>query len=151
WAERAAAFVARRPGVPAGLRSQLDRLADRYDRVAAHLAALAPTVIHGEFYASNILVRDGPPTGPPPHPPAGPRICPVDWEMAAVGPGLLDLATLTAGDWTDEQRAAMVAAYRQALADAGVPLPPPADMWESLDHCRLHLAVQWLGWAENWA
>jgi len=28
---------------------------------------------------------------------------------------------------------------------------PPAAVPEALDYCRLHLAVQWLGWAEHWA
>lgn len=106
------------------LRGGLDHVVARYDEVVARLLALPVTVVHGEFYASNILV-------------AGSRICPVDWEMAGAGPGLLDLAALTSG-WPAEERAAIVAAYGDVPADA-------------LECCRLHLAVQWLGWSPGWS
>jgi thiamine kinase-like enzyme len=53
--------------------------------------------LDGEYYASNIVV-------------AGQRVCPVDWELAGAGPGLLDLAALTTG-WSYADRAAIAAAY----------------------------------------
>ena len=56
---------------------------------------LPATFIHGEFYPSNVLV------GPPP---GAAAICPIDWEVAAVGPGLVDLAALTTGWAAPEQR-----------------------------------------------
>jgi hypothetical protein len=56
--------------------------------------------------------------------------------MAAVGAGLVDLAALVTG-WTGEERAAILAAYR------GVD-----DL--ALAACRLHLALQWLGWSTDW-
>src|SRR5262249_12836466 len=43
------------------------------------------------------------------------RICPVDWEIAALGPGLIDLTALTAGNWTREQKTKLVAPYTEAL------------------------------------
>jgi hypothetical protein len=97
--------------------------------------------VHGEFYASNVLVaQDGERT----------RVCPVDWEMTGVGPALLDLAALTAGEWSEEERAAIVRAYRDEL--------PPGCAWAltgdafapALDCCRLHLAMQLVGWASDW-
>jgi thiamine kinase-like enzyme len=46
------------------------------------------------------------------------RVCPVDWEMAAVGPGLIDLAALTAGWWTaHDSRAVTEEAARQIAAE----------------------------------
>jgi thiamine kinase-like enzyme len=79
------------------------------------------------------------------------RICPVDWEMAAVGSGLLDLAALTAGQWTEEERTALALAYYGALPPAArQTLDEPAFL-EALDWCRLQLAVQWLGWAPGWS
>jgi aminoglycoside phosphotransferase (APT) family kinase protein len=42
-------------------------------------------------------------------------VCPVDWEMAAVGPGLVDLAALSAGGWTAPEREALALAYYAAL------------------------------------
>jgi thiamine kinase-like enzyme len=143
WPDRARRNVAGRPGVPADLRHALDRIADRYDDVVARLTEIDVTLTHGEFYGSNILVRETPPAG------AAGRICPVDWEMASWGPGLLDLAALTSGGWSGAEREAMASAYRCAMADAGSTLPSLPRLLESLDWCRLHLAVQWLGWADD--
>lgn len=117
-------------------------LATRYERVIDRLEALPPTFIHGEFYASNILTQE---TG------YGLRICPVDWEMAAVGPGLIDLAGLVTGHWNEEQRHALAGAYYGALGAAGRPPCGPEELLENMDYCRLHLAVQWLGWARDWS
>ena len=54
WLRRALAFA------PAGrARRGLGWLAGRYERVVERLAALPATFIHGEFYASNVLVQEG--------------------------------------------------------------------------------------------
>ena len=143
WLERAQGFVA--AGAHAGAAgSRFARVADRYDTVIELLTGMAQTLIHGEFYASNILVDDDEAAG------AAPRICPVDWEVAAVGPGLMDVAALTSGQWSDGQRTAMVAAYHRGLIDAGVAAPALPELIRSLDACRLHAALQWIGWASDW-
>jgi Phosphotransferase enzyme family len=103
---------------------ELGPVAEVYDAAIERLLTLPRTVVHGEFYPSNVLVADG-------------RICPVDWEMAAAGPGLHDLAALVAGAWSERKRAAIVRAYGDVDE-------------ESLDCCRLHLAVRWLGWSAGW-
>jgi hypothetical protein len=131
WLRRAAGNV---PG-PA-----LERLAGVQQRAADILTATPVTLAHGECYASNVLVAEAP--GPD-----GLRVCPVDWEMAALGPGLLDLAALSAGGWSARDRAAMVAAYRSALRHWD---PPDGEFAEALAACRLHLALQWLGWSSQW-
>jgi aminoglycoside phosphotransferase (APT) family kinase protein len=109
----------------------LDWLAARHDAPVEALLALGRTVVHGDFYASNVLV-------------AGEaeevRVAPVDWELAASGPGLMDLAALISGDWTEVQRREMTDAY---ASRSGI---PPFSATE-LDFARLQLAVQWLGWA----
>jgi Phosphotransferase enzyme family len=103
-----------------------------YDAVIDRLAALPTTLVHGELYASNVLL-------------AGARVCVVDWELAGVGPGVLDLAALTAG-LADEDAAALAETYRLALDD-----PPDAkELGFELDCARLHLAIQWLGWSPDW-
>lgn len=135
WLERARAFAG-----PA--RHRLDWLAERYEAVVERLAILPATLIHGEFYASNVLVQQTR---------AGLRVCPVDWEMAAVGPGLIDLAALTAGKWAGPAKAAMAAAYRAGLVDAGVDPGTDESFQTALNCCRLHLAMQWLGWAPEWS
>jgi phosphotransferase family enzyme len=140
WLDRACAIVDRAdPPLPAEARRDLERLAARYDTVVAHLTALPPTFIHGDCYAMNVLVqeREGPL-----------RVCPVDWEMAALGPGLIDMAALSAGDWSEVERAALLAAYVEGLRHEG--FAAGSDLAASLAHCRLHLAMQCLGWSERW-
>jgi hypothetical protein len=145
WIRRARASWDRQPSPrqSGDMRRGAERLIGNYDRVVERLAALPATFIHGEFYASNVLVQ---------RTEGGLRVCPVDWEMAAVGPGLIDLAALAAGGWTADEKTAMALAYRAALAQAGG--PPPAreeELLTALDYCRLHLAVQWSGWSSGWS
>ena len=130
------------PGARAD-RQRIRALAARYDAVTEQLAALAPTFIHGEFYPSNVLVQQGGKT---------PRVCPIDWEIAAVGPGLLDLAALSVGKWTDAERARLAVAYRAAAAPVAETASHLSDdeFERALDFARLHLAVQWLGWEPRW-
>lgn len=130
WLARARAF-ARISGQPPSRRRSIAWLAPRYEAATEELLTLPRTVIHGEFYASNVLV-----TGDP----ADPRIAPVDWELAARAPGVTDLAALLSGGWSEEDRKAIAAAYRTAAG----PLSPSS---RELDLARLQLAVQWLGWA----
>src|SRR5207245_1803319 len=58
---------------------ELRDIVDRYGAVVDTLCAEPVTLIHGEFYPSNVIV-------------AGDRIAPVDWEMSGFGPGVIDLA-----------------------------------------------------------
>jgi hypothetical protein len=107
WAERAA--------LPA-------RLAAAYATATDRLLGLPSTVIHNEFYPANVLVAE--------------RVVPVDWELAAVGPAVVDLAALVTG-WDDEHAQAIATAYGDV---------DPRDVAAG----RLHLAVRWLGWARGW-
>jgi hypothetical protein len=109
----------------------LGALKRSYDKVVEELLALPRTVIHGDFYPSNVLVG-GDRTSI--------RLAPVDWEMAALAPGLLDLAALTSGGWEESERMAMIAAYMSA---DGVPCFSSRDFAVA----RLHHAIQRLGWA----
>ena len=112
-------------------------LAPRHAHVIARLMALPVTFLHGEFYASNVLVQETA---------AGLRVCPVDWEMAAVGPPLMDLAALTAGSWSEAERAAIALAYYAALPAAANPWPRQGDFMADLACARVQVALQWLGW-----
>jgi Ser/Thr protein kinase RdoA (MazF antagonist) len=131
WIDRAGSFAGASSQPPGRLRS-IEWLAPRYEAASEELLALPRTVIHGEFYASNVLVADDL---------ASPRVAPVDWELAATAPGAIDLAALVSGGWSEEDRGAIAAAYRTTAG----PFSPSA---RELDLARLHLAVQWLGWAE---
>jgi hypothetical protein len=112
WLDRAQAIA-----------GELAPVARVYNEVVERLLALPQGLIHGDFYPSNILVAEE-------------RVCPVDWELVAAGPLLLDLAALTTG-WPEQDQEAIVRAYG-AVSE------------EELDCCRLHLAVRWLGWSDGW-
>jgi aminoglycoside/choline kinase family phosphotransferase len=112
-------------------------LAKRYDKVIDYLLALPVTFIHGEFYASNVLVQNTA---------RGLRVCPVDWEMAAIGPGVFDIAALTSGRWTEDERNSLAREYYDALAKSGDSTWTEDNFLTALDFCRLQIAVQWLGW-----
>jgi aminoglycoside phosphotransferase (APT) family kinase protein len=136
WLERALRFC---PDDGASRTARrLAWLARRHDEIVNRLAALPPTFIHGEFYASNVLVerRVG-----------RMRVCPVDWEMAAVGPGLMDLAALTSGNWVDAERAVIAEGYWAAVQAHGVATwRNREDFLADLSCCHIQIAVQWLGW-----
>jgi thiamine kinase-like enzyme len=143
WLRRAQAFFRQAElSRPDSARHSIDWLAARYDQVVERLVALPVTLVHGEFYASNVLVREA----------AGElRVCPVDWEMAAMGPGLIDLAALTTGKWTEAEKEALALTYHAALARDGNRPPVPDAFLTAMDYCHLHLAVQWLGWSPEWS
>jgi aminoglycoside phosphotransferase (APT) family kinase protein len=131
WMRRADEFS--RAAGPEHSRGQaIEWLRQRHDAVVETLLALPRTVLHGDFYASNVLIRPGPET----------RVAPVDWELAAKGPGLTDLAALVSGGWSEADRDAIAAAYFAAI---GQPLDHSAR--RDLGIARLQLAIQLLGWA----
>jgi thiamine kinase-like enzyme len=138
WAERALQYAS----ASAEASTVLRHIAARYSRVTDRLAALPASFLHGEFYASNVLVAsNGDATG----------IFPVDWEMAGVGPGLLDLAALVSGHWDAHERRAFARAYFDELHGEASDVARFEKLHEGLEWCRLHVAIQWLGWSENWS
>lgn len=143
WMARAREFLNEsRSPCPRAELQRFDWLARRYGRVVEHLLALPTTFIHGEFYATNVLVHDA----------AGQvRVCPVDWETAAIGPGLVDLAALVAGGWSARERTALAMDYFEESIARGARWASADRFIDSLDYCRLHLAVQWLGWSPEWS
>jgi hypothetical protein len=133
WLKRALEF---RPAAP------LTDVAHCYSNIIEELLSLPVSAIHGEFYASNILVQRDPPAW---------RICPVDWEQAAMGPGLMDLAALTAGNWTEKERAELAQEYFNVLQTRGNDAMSRERFHRGFCLCRIHLAVQWLGWSPAWS
>ena len=138
WGRRALAFHG---DADAARRRQLDWVLAHHDELVERLLELDVGFIHGELYASNVLVDV---TG------SG-RVCPIDWEVAAVGPALVDLAALVSGRWTGQERLALVKAYEAALGATATSDLDHQALIAELDLCRLHLCVRWLGWARAWS
>jgi hypothetical protein len=61
----------------------------------------------------------------------------------------MDLADLTSGTWDEPSRAALAAAYRSACETAAA--MRESDFERRLQACRLHRALQWLGWSRSWS
>lgn len=118
------------------------QLAAWHPQVVRELTARPATLIHGEFYASNVIVQETQ---------SSLRVCPVDWERAGLGPGLIDLAALVAGKWTEVQKQDLALHYLAELQTCSMDAPQPEEFLRELHLCRLHLAVQWLGWSRNWS
>ena len=143
WIDRAVRFIHEGDTTPGRkATASIKWLAKRYDRVIERMLSLPVTVIHGEFFASNILLDVEPEHF---------RICPVDWEMAAVAPGYVDLAGLTSGSWTRPQKDEMARAYYEALPDDSPARCGLKEFLANLECARLYQAIQWLGWAPGWA
>jgi len=101
------------------------------------LAALPQSVIHGQYFGRNIMLRLRRPKQ---------LIAPIDWETAVVGPSWYDLVSLTAGHWTQEQRLALWRAYFNAYR-----AETTSDMgWNSFCNClrelEIYQALEWLSW-----
>jgi len=106
----------------------LPRLCERAGELLAPLWAGPTTVIHGEFYTNNILLCEA-------------RIHVVDWEAAAVGPGVIDLAALTEGTWPSR----VVQRCEREYARARWPQERPPQLDRALEAARHYLHFRWLG------
>src|SRR5262249_49514141 len=137
--------------VPPPTRRAFEQVLARHEVIVDRLASLPVTFLHGEFYASNVLVQDMADRL---------RICPGGWESAPLGPGPVDRAAPSpgqgaagargAGRWAEGAGAALARAYEEGLHQAGARLPP-GSLPQLLDCCRLQVALQWLGWAPGWS
>ena len=137
WARRACDAVAPQS---AELAVRLQSLLTSYGPVAALLARQPPTLVHNDLAPKNVLADRSV---------APPRICFIDWEMAGVGCGLLDLAHLKYGLDPDAERK-MVSAYRDGFADGAF---GPADEQEFprvLAACELHKTLYRLAHSPAW-
>jgi len=141
WMDRAQQHLEADVSRPRSVRRRFASLGSRYDVFLDELTALPMGFMHGEFFASNVLVET-----------TAARRCirPVDWELAGLGPMLMDLAALTAGSWTEDQRADLAASYERAAGHETRTWRAHGGFTRALDCCRLQLAIQRLGWAKEW-
>jgi hypothetical protein len=105
----------------------LTSVCGRADEFISQLLSVPPTIIHGEFYPGNILYGEA-------------RLCPVDWESAAIAPGELDLASLTEG-WPPE----LTGEWEREYATERWPEGAPVEFQRTLAAARLYWAFRWLG------
>ena len=121
----------------------VDRLAtivDRYDQVVEVMVAHPPTLIHGSFRPYHIIVSGESQSM---------RVCACDWERAAVGAPLYDLAYLTDG-FEAPTLDLMFEMYRQGAMGSGMYVPRQEEMRCVVNCFRLHKIVSSLAKAPSW-
>jgi aminoglycoside phosphotransferase (APT) family kinase protein len=101
------------------------------------LLALPQSVIHGEYYGHNVLIR---------RPPPDCQVTAIDWESAAIGPSFFDLASLSAGKWTYEQKLAMRRAYFDEYQSVSGERIEWAAFTDALFDLNVYQALVWLAW-----
>jgi hypothetical protein len=120
-ARRALAEVSR---VSPRLAARLARAVRDAEPFAARALAPPPTLVHGSYRRDNILI-------------AGRRVCPIDWELSALGSPLYDFAFLADG-YSGERLRALWRAYCRGLREFDLPSPDWAEAWPAVRFLQLH-------------
>jgi hypothetical protein len=133
-AERALAGARR---VSARALRRLRRILSGYDDLVALMAEQPRTLVHGSFRPENILLD---------RPSRPSRVCVVDWELAAIGAPLYDLARLCDG-YRGARLERLLDSYGREADAQGVPVPDRARMVQILDCFSLQRVVKAIGHA----
>jgi aminoglycoside phosphotransferase (APT) family kinase protein len=126
--------------VSAELAGRLSRALSGYERVVNVMASQPHTLAHGSYRPENILVARGD---------ASLRICLIDWELAAWGASLYDLAFLTdaaAPAWWEP----LWDAYTDEAGRCGVSVPPREELRHVVDCFRLLKTIKALSECVTW-
>lgn len=119
------------------LLGRLDRLLRRYDQLVPQMLDQPKTLIQGGCRAFNVLINVRPDPA---------RVVILDWEEAAVGAGLMDVAYLLNGvkpPLLDQY----LDAYRREAVAGGMTLPGVSRLAQLMHAFRLHMIVSSLGHA----
>jgi hypothetical protein len=137
WADRAVTSVSVRS---AELAAKLSRIVERYDTPTAVLAAQPPTLVHNDLSPKNVIAdRSAIPA----------RICFIDWEMAGIGCGVMDIVHLKYGlDEGDDRK--MRAAYCGELAGTALLPSSRAELSSVFAACELHRTLHRLAHVNFW-
>jgi aminoglycoside phosphotransferase (APT) family kinase protein len=139
WASRAVEAVGHRIPV---LAEAMGALVARFDRAVEVLAAQPPTLVHNDLSPKNVLAdRSSDPA----------RICIVDWEMAGIGCGLMDLVHLKYGfgEGSESDRR-LRDAYCARLAGSGLLPSQPHELRRLFAACEVQKTVSRLAYRKQW-
>jgi hypothetical protein len=122
------------------LQRRLEAAVAGYEAVIEKVCSAKPTLVHGSYRPKNILVDTCSPLV---------RICPADWELAAIGPPLHDLAFIA--DGLDRPAIEQLCeSYAAEAATFGLAVTGTDDMFEELERLRLHKALRSLARSAEW-
>jgi thiamine kinase-like enzyme len=117
-------------------RATLGVALDAFEGAVERVTSLPQCLLHGEFFGKNVMIR----------PESDESVAVVDWETAAVGPGGVDLVSISAGRWTSAQRDELYRAYY----DEYRALASDAASWvafkSAIRDVALCQAILWLGY-----
>ena len=113
---------------------RLDPIVGRYDKAVAVMSNQPQTFVHGTYRPAQIIIDKT-------RSPA--RICPVDFEKAAVGGSLYDLTFLVDG-FDSPRLKQLFDAYRAEAGRCDVHVPEDEEMKRIVDCFRLHRVMSWL-------
>ena len=137
WAQRAFTALADQS---ADLAAQLKVVLTGYGAVCELLAAQPVTLVHNDLAPKNVLAHRS-------HTPA--RICLIDWEMAGVGCGLLDLVHLKYG-FDPERGQELLTAYRSGLHGTNLLPNNDREFARLLAACELHKTLYRIAHSPAW-
>jgi hypothetical protein len=121
------------------LAGRVASILDRYDWIVDVMASQPRTLVHGHFRPCNIIVDVN----------ADPvRICPVDWEQAAIGSALYDLALISDG-FESPVLDLFLEAYRQEALEHGVAVPDRDELRRVVACFRLFMVINLLSRARQ--
>jgi thiamine kinase-like enzyme len=137
WAHRALSAVVQQSEE---LAATLEPVVNNYDRVAEVLMQQPVTLVHNDLSPRNVIAdRSSSPA----------RICFIDWEMAGIGSGLLDLVHLKYGlERADDQR--MRSAYARELAGTALLPSKSEDLDRLFAACEVHKIIYRLARSKTW-
>ncbi|MBI4317240.1 MAG: aminoglycoside phosphotransferase family protein [Chloroflexi bacterium] len=116
------------------LARNLEEVLGKYDNLVETLVRQPKTLVHGDYTPRQIIVDAG-------SSPA--RICPVDWEGAAMGSSLFDLAILADG-FDGNRLDEILLAYGRELGNCDVQTFDLDDIKHFANCVRLHRVMGWL-------
>jgi hypothetical protein len=116
------------------LARRLEPIVGRYHKAVAVMTVQPQTLVHGTYRPAQIIIDKQ-------RRPA--RICPVDFEKAAVGASLYDLTFLVDG-FDPPQLRQLFEAYRAEATRCGVRVPDDEEMEHVVNCFRLHRVMNWL-------
>jgi len=128
WASRTLEYARAWEDCPTWLSGVCHRSGEAFEM----LLGASQTVIHGEYTPHNVLIYDS-------------QAYPIDWESAAIGPGEIDIASLT-DCWPEEDTQAALHEYKKARW--GDQAPPDFDL--TVTAARLYWALRWMGNRPEW-
>ena len=112
-----------------------------YEFAAERLENQPRVLVHGSYRRDNLLVEPGS---------EAPRVAPIDWEHAALGSALYDMAFLTTNH-TRERTEELLEVFRAAAAEHGRSVPAGDEAWELVVTLRMHRLLRSLSRALAWS